>query len=342
MDTQKPFPISAEQLYQLTLPEQRAFPIVWRKKQHIDDNDTSTSSKKYSLPFWPINLQNEIEKILSPENNGDTKLSFIFQLNLEDFYFPDLPRSGIIQFYCANNNLLSCDYNEEDKDKFEAIMCQKNTGAYQIIYIDTPHLNEKAVSPNEIRKVITPYIEGEKPHTLFFRQQLFEIPLLHNTMYHRLQELGYKTSNIRQTFDEYIKENSRDTINKTLDALFKFKETLFISVLDTLFHKKLKTSYGNKCGGFPIYIELDNRKKENSKFDYLLFQVDTIILQEFSEEDIDEHEHSHKLDIAYQPYVLGVNVNRKQLAKWKKNPTLCFKDNVDTLLHKQYFQDTYK
>lgn len=52
MGIQKPFPLTAEQLYLLTLPEQRNYPVVWKKKEHINGLDTSAQSKKIRPPIY--------------------------------------------------------------------------------------------------------------------------------------------------------------------------------------------------------------------------------------------------------------------------------------------------
>lgn len=91
MGTQKPFPLTAEQLYLLTLPEQRKHPVVWKKKEHINGLDVSAQSKKYGLPLLPKSLEKEILNIIAPENNDGSRLSFISQINLKDFQFTDLP-----------------------------------------------------------------------------------------------------------------------------------------------------------------------------------------------------------------------------------------------------------
>ena len=83
--------------------------------------------------------------------------------------------------------------------------------------------------------------------------------------------------------------------------------------------------------------EKDNRKKENSKFNSLLFQIDCIISQDLTETDIDDYEHSHKLYMEGEPYVMGLLVNKHELKKWTRDPKINFKENLDTLFYKQYF-----
>lgn len=342
MGIQKPFPLTAEQLYLLTLPEQRNYPVVWKKKEHINGLDTSAQSKKYGLPFIPKSLEKDILNIIAPENNDGIRLSFIFQINLkdfQDFHFTELPTSGLIQFYCSNNTLRSNDYTEEENDNFEKIMGERNQGAYQLIYIPGEKTNEENMPATFFFSILDLYTEREEAYTLKFDNDYFEVPLLHNTMYQKLEELGHHTATIRTTFEEYVKQNSKDKINEELDLLFKNKQQLFTSVIESLFHENLKTSYGNKCGGFPIYLETDNRRKNTTKFNFLLFQIDTIITQELYEEDIDVFEHKHKLGQTFQSYIMGLNVNWKDLIEWKKKPTLNMKEKMKTIFHKQYHRE---
>lgn len=88
-----------------------------------------------------------------------------------------------------------------------------------------------------------------------------------------------------------------------------------------------------------MYLDNDNRRKNTTHFDFLLFQIDTIITQELYEQDIDEFEHKHKLGQTFQPYIMGLNVNFKELIKWNKKTTLNMKDKMKTIFHKHYHKD---
>lgn len=336
MDRNIDFPLTSKQFRIIVMEKNRKYPLLWRKNIHIHEHNRELISKKYSLPFWPKSLKNEITEIVSSENNGNTKLSFIFQLNLEDFHFPDLPRQGLIQFYCASNQNRANDSNENDKYILEKIANFKSSGAYQIIYIAPKHFNEDPVSVEDILQSISPYKDGEMPHSLKFKQDCFELGLLHNSMYHILYDNNEDTSTIEETFGEYVQRKNPFEINQELNQLFENEAEHFIDVQQTMFNPKLKFSHGNKTGGFPVYLEKDNRNKNKTKFDFLLFQIDTRVFETSEGDEVDEHENMHKIIQNTPEYVMGLNVSKEQLKKWMKTPTLNFKQSIDTLFHKQY------
>lgn len=312
------FPISAEQLYELTKPEQRVFPLMWEEEQFINNKDISNKSKKYSLPFWPKNLFEKISKILHESNNSGKHLSFIFQINLDGTTYSNLPTKGLIQFYAINEDYRIVDNNEKEKLSFEKIMGENNTGIYHLIYISEEYLNEEPVQADTILSLLDSYDDQEPAHTIHVQQRAFELPLMHNSMFHALRKMGYETQSIKESFQQYINRTDVSKLNEDLNLLFANTPDLFPHILKSLYHPLLKNTFGNKIGGFPLYVNEDNREKDVTFFDFLLFQIDTT-----------ENNSNSKR------YIMGINTNKEEIKAWSKAPTLNMKESISTMLHKQ-------
>lgn len=264
------------------------------------------------------------------------KLSFIFQLNLEDFKLPNLPSQGLLQFYCSNNHNRSNDLHENEKDIIIKTLNINTLGAYQIVYIDSSYLKETPCTEDEINHVIEKYTDAETPYSLKFKQNRFEIGILHNSMYHILHKEKEDISTIHETFYEYIQSVTSDEINEAFSEIFKDNQEYFQNFQDTFYHPKLTFSHGNKSGGFPVYLDKDNRAKEVTKYDFLLFQIDTRVIEILGEDEINDYENIHKVIKNLPEYIMGLNVNHQDLVSWTKEPNINFKKYVATQFHKQY------
>ena len=206
---------------------------------HLEKGEAEfLSSKLGGYPYWPQNME-------YPKDSYGHALVLLAQINLSDFECEKLPKSGLLQFFIAADDVFG--YDDEK--------------GYKVVYHESidPCVTEESVKKAGIRS----NIDYEGKEDCFFPVS-------------RCIRLSCKVQKecinaALDGFDEYVKEILTNKYNYDLQG----KEYWSFLTDEDVKYLHANDSYdGLHCMfGYPVFAQYDPRKDD--RYDTLLFQLDS-------------------------------------------------------------------
>lgn len=211
---------------------------------HASDSIALTDSKFGGYPYWPAGME-------YPVNKDGEKLILLAQINLSDVEDPLLPKSGLLQFFIACD-----DINGLDDELGHKVVYHK--------YID-PSVTEESVKALGIRA--TSDLNPDK-------EEYFPLYACYAISFEESQEpLNFEDMNHWDIFCDKLKElynlNVRELESQGIDSFYDLLNDNDYDYMEEV----LNEAAGHKMFGYPCFTQGDPR--EPGEYEILLFQMDT-------------------------------------------------------------------
>jgi Uncharacterized protein conserved in bacteria len=230
--------------------KKEAFRIVINKKRKPELYD----SKFGGVPYWD-------KKLEYPTDSDGNKMILLAQINLNELESDELPQTGMLQFFIANDEMYGCDFDEPDKQN-----------GFRVIYHET------------IDKNIT-------------REDVLEFGILSNE---DMEEDSYgspvdgefavdiKKTKISISTEDYQFSKLFSKIAKELNFSVEDEYDMYDILDEDLYEELSEKNSGHWLFGYPYFTQGDPREfgEKLQYYDTLLFQMDSEWVEEASDYEI--------------------------------------------------------
>ena len=199
------------------------------------------SSKLGGLPYWDLSKE-------YPKDSKGNKLILLAQINFKKENFDDerLPKGGILQFFIGDDDTFGCNFGDV-QDNWKVIYHEK-------IVNDISEDKIKALDiPTNKTAEDSPMKKDMEPLALKFEKNIGFITTI--------------TYNFEDIFKDILKEKYNEEITEK-NLYFHFGNPAYEYIMNSF------EAFGHKLLGYPDFTQ-DDIRKEDTKYDTLLFQVDS-------------------------------------------------------------------
>lgn len=219
--------------------KKEAFRIVVNKKRKPELCD----SKFGGVPYWDKKLQ-------YPTDSDENKMILLAQINLSELESSELPQTGMLQFFIANNNMYGCDFDEPDKQK-----------GFRVIYHETI---DKNITKEDVLELGIPSDED-------IEENNYESPVDGEFA------VDIKKTEISISTEDYRFNKVFFEIAKELNFSVEDEYDMYDILDEDLYEELSQKNSGHWLFGYPYFTQGDPREfgKKLQYYDTLLFQMDS-------------------------------------------------------------------
>lgn len=215
--------------------------MEYYKVSLIEEETDIYSSKLAGLPYWDLSKE-------YPKDSKGNKLILLAQINFEKENFDDerLPKEGILQFFIGDDDTFGCNFDDV-QDNWKVIYHEK-------IVNDITEDKIKALDiPTNKTAEDSPMKKDMEPLALKFEKSKGFITTI--------------TYNFENIFKDILKEKYNEEITEK-NLYFHFEDSEYEYIMNSF------EAFGHKLLGYPDFTQ-DDIRNEDTKYDTLLFQVDS-------------------------------------------------------------------
>ncbi len=230
--------------------KKEAFRIVINKKRKPELYD----SKFGGVPYWD-------KKLEYPTDSNGNKMILLAQINLNELESDELPQTGMLQFFIANDEMYGCDFGEPDKQN-----------GFRVIYHET-------IDKNITREDV---LEFGIPSNEDMEEDSYGSPVDGEFA------VDIKKTKISISTEDYQFSKLFSKIAKELNFSVEDEYDMYDILDEDLYEELSEKNSGHWLFGYPYFTQGDPREfgEKLQYYDTLLFQMDSEWVEEASDYEI--------------------------------------------------------
>ena len=230
--------------------KKEAFRIVINKKRKPELYD----SKFGGVPYWD-------KKLEYPTDSDGNKMILLAQINLNELESDELPQTGMLQFFIANDEMYGCDFDEPDKQN-----------GFRVIYHET-------IDKNITREDM---LEFGIPSNEDMEEDSYGSPVDGEFA------VDIKKTKISISTEDYQFSKLFSKIAKELNFSVEDEYDMYDILDEDLYEELSEKNSGHWLFGYPYFTQGDPREfgEKLQYYDTLLFQMDSEWVEEASDYEI--------------------------------------------------------
>lgn len=230
--------------------KKEAFRIVINKKRKPELYD----SKFGGVPYWD-------KKLEYPTDSDGNKMILLAQINLNELESDELPQTGMLQFFIANDEMYGCDFDEPDKQN-----------GFRVIYHETI---DKNITREDVLEFGIPSNEDMEEDS-------------HGSPVDGEFAVDIKKTKISISTEDYQFSKLFSKIAKELNFSVEDEYDMYDILDEDLYEELSEKNSGHWLFGYPYFTQGDPREfgEKLQYYDTLLFQMDSEWVEEASDYEI--------------------------------------------------------
>lgn len=230
--------------------KKEAFRIVINKKRKPELYD----SKFGGVPYWD-------KKLEYPTDSDGNKMILLAQISLNELESDELPQTGMLQFFIANDEMYGCDFDEPDKQN-----------GFRVIYHET-------IDKNITREDM---LEFGIPSNEDMEEDSYGSPVDGEFA------VDIKKTKISISTEDYQFSKLFSKIAKELNFSVEDEYDMYDILDEDLYEELSEKNSGHWLFGYPYFTQGDPREfgEKLQYYDTLLFQMDSEWVEEASDYEI--------------------------------------------------------